>query len=114
SRQGGSPGAYDRSFRWKYHQFRFLCQIMNVKPYDLRRRLYIIMRGEEGLDYGGVAREWFFLLSHEVLNPMYCLFEYAGKNNYCLQINPASSINPDHLTYFRFIGRFIAMVRRTN
>uniref|UniRef100_A0A673CK11 NEDD4-like E3 ubiquitin-protein ligase WWP2 n=1 Tax=Sphaeramia orbicularis TaxID=375764 RepID=A0A673CK11_9TELE len=71
--------------------------------------LYIIMRGEEGLDYGGIAREWFFLLSHEVLNPMYCLFEYAGKNNYCLQINPASSINPDHLTYFRFIGRFIAM-----
>uniref|UniRef100_A0A4W5JVN4 E3 ubiquitin-protein ligase n=1 Tax=Hucho hucho TaxID=62062 RepID=A0A4W5JVN4_9TELE len=133
SRRGGSPGAYDRSFRWKYHQFRFLChsnalpshvkisvsrqtlfedsfqQIMNVKPYDLRRRLYIIMRGEEGLDYGGIAREWFFLLSHEVLNPMYCLFEYAGKNNYCLQINPASSINPDHLTYFRFIGRFIAM-----
>lgn len=43
---------------------------------------------------------------------MYCLFEYAGKNNYCLQINPASSINPDHLTYFRFIGRFIAMVSR--
>lgn len=55
-------------------------------------------------------REWFFLLSHEVLNPMYCLFEYAGKDNYCLQINPASSINPDHLKYFKFIGRFIAMV----
>lgn len=56
------------------------------------------------------SREWFFLLSHEVLNPMYCLFEYAGKDNYCLQINPASYINPDHLKYFRFIGRFIAMV----
>jgi len=55
-------------------------------------------------------REWFFLLSHEVLNPMYCLFEYAGKDNYCLQINPASDINPDHLKYFKFIGRFIAMV----
>lgn len=41
---------------------------------------------------------------------MYCLFEYAGKDNYCLQINPASSINPDHLKYFKFIGRFIAMV----
>lgn len=56
------------------------------------------------------SREWFFLLSHEVLNPMYCLFEYAGKSNYCLQINPASTINPDHLSYFCFIGRFIAMV----
>ncbi|TUK08644.1 NEDD4-like E3 ubiquitin-protein ligase WWP2 [Bagarius yarrelli] len=30
--------------------------IMNMKAYDLRRRLYIIMRGEEGLDYGGIAR----------------------------------------------------------
>uniref|UniRef100_A0A3Q4B7T8 E3 ubiquitin-protein ligase n=1 Tax=Mola mola TaxID=94237 RepID=A0A3Q4B7T8_MOLML len=115
SRQGGSPGAYDRSFRWKYHQFRFLSRVKLTSLTHLLMicilmcTLYIIMRGEEGLDYGGIAREWFFLLSHEVLNPMYCLFEYAGKNNYCLQINPASSINPDHLTYFRFIGRFIAM-----
>lgn len=60
--------------------------------------------------FSSSSREWFFLLSHEVLNPMYCLFEYAGKNNYSLQINPASSVNPDHLLYFRFIGRFIAMV----
>ncbi|XP_016114522.1 NEDD4-like E3 ubiquitin-protein ligase WWP1 [Sinocyclocheilus grahami] len=129
----GPQIAYERSFRWKLAHFRYLCQsnalgshvkitvsrqtlfedsfqqIMNFKPYDLRRRLYIIFRGEEGLDYGGLAREWFFLLSHEVLNPMYCLFEYAGKSNYCLQINPASTINPDHLSYFCFIGRFIAM-----
>uniref|UniRef100_A0A8C3HZQ4 E3 ubiquitin-protein ligase n=1 Tax=Chrysemys picta bellii TaxID=8478 RepID=A0A8C3HZQ4_CHRPI len=84
-------------------------QIMSFSPQDLRRRLWVIFPGEEGLDYGGVAREWFFLLSHEVLNPMYCLFEYVGKDNYCLQINPASYINPDHLKYFRFIGRFIAM-----
>uniref|UniRef100_A0A674P227 HECT-type E3 ubiquitin transferase n=1 Tax=Takifugu rubripes TaxID=31033 RepID=A0A674P227_TAKRU len=84
-------------------------QIMSFNAQDLRRRLWIIFPGEEGLDYGGVAREWFFLLSHEVLNPMYCLFEYAGKDNYCLQINPASYINPDHLKYFKFIGRFIAM-----
>uniref|UniRef100_A0A673N279 E3 ubiquitin-protein ligase n=1 Tax=Sinocyclocheilus rhinocerous TaxID=307959 RepID=A0A673N279_9TELE len=108
----GPQIAYERSFRWKLAHFRYLCQsnalgshvkitvsrqtlfedsfqqIMNFKPYDLRRRLYIIFRGEEGLDYGGLAREWFFLLSHEVLNPMYCLFEYAGKSNYCLQINP--------------------------
>ena len=58
-----------------------------------------------------ISREWFFLLSHAVLNPMYCLFEYANKNNYSLQINPASYVNPDHLLYFKFIGRFIAMVR---
>lgn len=34
----------------------FYLQIMALKPYDLRRRLYVIFRGEEGLDYGGLAR----------------------------------------------------------
>lgn len=90
-------------FEDSYHQ------VTRLPPHELRHRLYITFRGEEGLDYGGVGREWFFLLSHEVLNPMYCLFEYADKNNYSLQINPASSINPDHLSYFKFVGRFIAM-----
>ena len=37
--------------------------------------------------------------------------ELANKNNYSLQINPASHANPDHLRYFKFIAsRFIAMV----
>uniref|UniRef100_A0A8C3A809 E3 ubiquitin-protein ligase n=1 Tax=Cyclopterus lumpus TaxID=8103 RepID=A0A8C3A809_CYCLU len=128
SRQGGSPGAYDRSFRWKYHQFRFLCHSnalpSHVKISVSRQTLFedsfqqvreeptpCCRRSASHISCNVLllCREWFFLLSHEVLNPMYCLFEYAGKNNYCLQINPASSINPDHLTYFRFIGRFIAM-----
>ena len=116
---------YQRSFPHKIRQFRYLCSInatngqlkftirrdhlftdshahiMQCQSIELRRRLYLSFKGEEGLDYGGVAREWFFRLSHEALNPMYCLFEYANKNNYYLQINPASSINPDHLAYFR-------------
>lgn len=29
---------------------------MRLPAYELRRRLYVIFRGEEGLDYGGVAR----------------------------------------------------------
>jgi hypothetical protein len=61
------------------------------------------------LDYGGLQREWFFLLSHEILNPMYCLFEYAAADNYSLQINPNSSLNPDHLGLFKFVGRFVAL-----
>ena len=56
------------------------------------------------------CREWFFLISHEMLNPMYCLFEYATSNNYQLQINPKSSVNPEHLQYFKFVGRVVALV----
>ena len=76
----GVPIQYERSFRWKLSQFRYLCQsnalanhiklsvsrttlfedsfhqLMRLPAFELRRRLYIIFRGEEGLDYGGVAR----------------------------------------------------------
>jgi len=83
--------------------------VMGCDPATLRRRLYITFLGEEGLDYGGLAREWFFQLSHEILNPMYCLFEYADNGKYGLQINRNSGINPNHLDYFVFIGRFVAM-----
>lgn len=31
-------------------------QIMKMRPKDLKKRLMVKFRGEEGLDYGGVAR----------------------------------------------------------
>jgi len=39
-----------------------------------------------------------------MFNPEYCLFEYAAFDNYTLQISPNSSVNDNHLHYFRFIG----------
>uniref|UniRef100_A0A8C0DWV0 E3 ubiquitin-protein ligase n=1 Tax=Balaenoptera musculus TaxID=9771 RepID=A0A8C0DWV0_BALMU len=125
--KGGPQIAYERSFRWKLAHFRYLCQsnalpshvkinvsrqtlfedsfqqIMALKPYDLRRRLYVILEEKKDLIMNG------FSCFHMKFEPHVLLVEYAGKNNYCLQINPASTINPDHLSYFCFIGRFIAM-----
>ncbi|XP_035865976.1 E3 ubiquitin-protein ligase NEDD4-like isoform X9 [Phyllostomus discolor] len=82
-------------------------RIMSVKRPDvLKARLWIEFESEKGLDYGGVAREWFFLLSKEMFNPYYGLFEYSATDNYTLQINPNSGLcNEDHLSYFTFIGR---------
>ncbi|XP_015272367.1 PREDICTED: E3 ubiquitin-protein ligase NEDD4-like isoform X2 [Gekko japonicus] len=82
-------------------------RIMSVKRPDvLKARLWIEFELEKGLDYGGVAREWFFLLSKEMFNPYYGLFEYSATDNYTLQINPNSGLcNEDHLSYFTFIGR---------
>ncbi|KAK9455898.1 hypothetical protein V1511DRAFT_487821 [Dipodascopsis uninucleata] len=84
-------------------------EIMRQSPQDLKKRLMIKFEGEEGLDYGGVSREFFFLLSHEMFNPFYCLFEYSAHDNYTLQINPHSGINPEHLNYFKFIGRVVGL-----
>nr|XP_040220601.1 E3 ubiquitin-protein ligase Nedd-4-like isoform X4 [Anopheles coluzzii] len=76
----------------------------------LKTKLWIEFEGEAGLDYGGLAREWFYLLSKEMFNPYYGLFEYSAMDNYTLQINPYSELcNEDHLLYFRFIGRIAGM-----
>ena len=67
---------------------------MKMRPKDLRKRLMVRFKGEEGLDYGGIAREWLYLLSHEMLNPHYGLFQYSREDIYTLSINPDSGVNP--------------------
>uniref|UniRef100_A0A665U6V6 E3 ubiquitin-protein ligase n=1 Tax=Echeneis naucrates TaxID=173247 RepID=A0A665U6V6_ECHNA len=86
-------------------------RILAVKRADLlKARLWVEFEGEKGLDYGGLAREWFFLMSKEMFNPYYGLFEYSATDNYTLQINPNSGLcNEDHLSYFKFIGRVAGM-----
>lgn len=83
--------------------------IMNLSPSMMLGKLNIKFLNEDALDYGGVAREWFYQLSREMLNPYYGLFEQLSSDQYLLAINPNSSINPDHLSYFRFIGRIMGL-----
>ncbi|CAD7004494.1 unnamed protein product [Ceratitis capitata] len=76
----------------------------------LKTKLWVEFDGETGLDYGGLAREWFYLLSKEMFNPYYGLFEYSAMDNYTLQINNGSGLcNEEHLSYFKFIGRIAGM-----
>ncbi|KAG8804185.1 hypothetical protein FRC16_000125 [Serendipita sp. 398] len=84
-------------------------EIMTKSPEQLRHRLKVTFEGEIGEDFGGVSREFFFLLSHEMFNPEYCLFELSSHDSYTLQINPFSSVNPEHLNYFMFVGRVVGM-----
>ena len=68
--------------------------IMKMRVRDLKKKLHIRFSNEDGLDYGGIAREWLYLLSHEMLNPYYGLFQYSRDDVYTLQINPDSAVNP--------------------
>ena len=63
-------------------------KIMSVSKKELAKsKLYITFKDEEGLDYGGPSREFFFLLSREVFNPYYGLFEYSANDTYTVQVN---------------------------
>ncbi|GAA5939817.1 hypothetical protein JCM10213_007801 [Rhodosporidiobolus nylandii] len=84
-------------------------EVMKYPAEELKKRLMVTFKGEEGVDFGGVSREFFFLLSHAIFDPSYCLFEPTEKGNYTLQINPNSGINEEHLDYFAFVGRLIGL-----
>lgn len=72
---------------------------------DLRGRLQVTFHGEEGVDAGGLTREWYLTLSREIFNPNYALFSPVDGATF--QPNPLSTINTNHLDYFKFIGRVI-------
>lgn len=85
-------------------------QVMKQQPRALHKeKLYIKFLGEEGLDYGGPAREFFFMISRELFNPYYGLFEYSASDTYTLQVSPASRYSDNANNWFRFVGRIIAL-----
>eukprot|EP00252_Welwitschia_mirabilis_P004840 TRINITY_DN1516_c0_g2_i1.p1 TRINITY_DN1516_c0_g2~~TRINITY_DN1516_c0_g2_i1.p1 ORF type:complete len:1132 (+),score=250.60 TRINITY_DN1516_c0_g2_i1:168-3563(+) len=57
----------------------------------------------------GVLREWFSLMCREIFNPQNALFLSCPNDRRRFFPNPASGVNPGHLTYFRFCGRFVAL-----
>ncbi|PTD05032.1 hypothetical protein HYE67_004440 [Fusarium culmorum] len=50
---------------------------------DIKKGLRITFNGEEGVDAGGLRKEWFLLLVREVFNPDHGLFLYDEDSQYC-------------------------------
>ena len=57
---------------------------------------------EQGVDMGGLKKDWFTTLVRALFNPEYALFTKDREPN------PSSSVNKDHLRYFNFTGKIIA------
>lgn len=103
SRRHGSLRLHIRRkhvFEDAYHQLR----LRNAD--EMRGRLHITFRNEDGVDAGGLSREFFGILAKEMFNPNYALFT-STEDGSTFQPNQNSSINPDHLSYFRFVGRIV-------
>lgn len=81
-------------------------KLQYMKADELKRKLAVEFSGEEGMDAGGLTREWFSVLAKEIFNANYALFK-ATNDNVTFQPNPQSHYNPEHLSYFKFIGRII-------
>ncbi|KAI9804681.1 MAG: hypothetical protein M1833_006756 [Piccolia ochrophora] len=70
-------------------------------------KLSIRFNGEEGVDAGGVTREWFQVLSRQMFNPDYALFTPVAADRTTFHPNRLSGVNQEHFLFFKFIGRII-------
>lgn len=70
-------------------------------------KLNIRFHGEEGVDAGGVSREWFQVLARGMFNPNYALFIPVASDRTTFHPNRLSGVNQEHLMFFKFVGRII-------
>lgn len=70
-------------------------------------KLEVNFKGESGIDAGGVTREWYQVLSRQMFNPDYALFTPVASDETTFHPNRTSYINPEHLSFFKFIGKII-------
>lgn len=70
-------------------------------------KLNVRFHGEEGVDAGGVTREWFQVLARGMFNPNYALFIPVASDRTTFHPNRLSGINSEHLMFYKFIGRII-------
>ncbi|KAI8983636.1 hypothetical protein BDB01DRAFT_760698 [Pilobolus umbonatus] len=61
---------------------------------DLKKSLRIEFIGEEGVDAGGLRKEWFLLLVRSLFDAQYGMFNFDDDSNLCW-FNPASFENTD-------------------
>ena len=83
-------------------------ELLRKTANDWKHRFYIVFDGEEGQDAGGLIREWYLIMSREIFNPNYALFMTSPGDRVTYTINPLSYCNSNHLSYFKFVGRFLA------
>ena len=72
----------------------------------LKLKTKIVFENEEGIDSGGLTKDWFLELSRGLFNPLFCLLKKHEARVY--HIDPRSGVNEEHLRYFHFFGNFLA------
>lgn len=85
----------------------FYCLQRHSGPEIKHGKLNVRFYNEEGIDAGGVTREWYSILARAMFNPDYALFAPCAADRTTYQPNRLSAVNPDHLAFFKFVGRVI-------
>ncbi|KAI9892950.1 MAG: putative E3 ubiquitin-protein ligase [Vezdaea aestivalis] len=62
---------------------RGISEVVGAGQEEIKKGLRIDFLGEEGIDAGGLKKEWFLLLTRDIFDPHHGLFVYDEDSNYC-------------------------------
>ncbi|KAF1813847.1 HECT-domain-containing protein [Eremomyces bilateralis CBS 781.70] len=72
---------------------------------EVKKGLRVQFAGEEGIDAGGLRKEWFLLLVRELFDPNHGMFLYDSESNYCY-FNPFSFEQSDQ---YHLVGAVLGL-----
>ena len=84
---------------------RSVSEVVGTGQEEIKKGLRIEFLGEEGLDSGGLRKEWFLLLVREVFDPEHGLFVYDEDSQYCY-FNPGTFETSDQ---FFLVGAVLGL-----
>jgi E3 ubiquitin-protein ligase HUWE1 len=82
-------------------------ELARYKGRELLGHVRVTFQSERGIDMGGLTRDWFTAVVHELFNPDYALFSPTTFGRSYIP-NRLSIIHPNSLGYFELAGRIIA------
>ena len=81
--------------------------IDKIDKVNLFKELKIIFQGEEGLDAGGLFREWFTICFKALESDKMKLFLISDSIDFSYNINPMLKHSKENFKYFNFIGKLL-------
>ena len=81
--------------------------IEKIEKVNLYKELKIVFPGEEGLDAGGLFREWFNICFKALEGDHLKLLIASDSNEFSYNINPMLKHSKENFSYFYFIGKLI-------
>uniref|UniRef100_A0AC34QH10 HECT-type E3 ubiquitin transferase n=1 Tax=Panagrolaimus sp. JU765 TaxID=591449 RepID=A0AC34QH10_9BILA len=106
---GQGPGKIKFKLRRSHLMNDAYDKILSVDAVHLKKyHMSVNFAEEEGLDYGGPSRELFFLLSRELFNPYYGLFE-CSTDNYTVQVSAMSKFVENSCQWMELCGRVLGL-----
>jgi ubiquitin-protein ligase E3 A len=83
-------------------------QLEEKSIHDLKKQLRVQFLGEEGVDEGGVQKEFFQLIVRELFDSKYGMFSFNEESRLCW-FSPNPMVDMTHIREYKLVGLLLGL-----